>query len=596
MPDAREQPGAEGPVDREGGEYLPRSRVERVISVGRLVVVVCYLLAFRLDPSGFGDRASIVTAVLGGYLVFLIAVVVHVWTGHAPAPRWRVAGQVFDGVLGLVLLSLTGGTSGPFFSYLSFSVLFATLRWQWRGALGVGVPLTLGFVALGIAQAIGAAPQFEANTFIVHTTYLAALTGLLCYFGAHERKVGRNILRVAAWNPPSGVDVPHVEHIVQTAAAVLGAPRAVLAWAERGDSALRVAFWTGEDVIGWDDDAWRVEDLVAAELAHVDFLSHDVGTSAATITVLANGRLERGLDARAIPVELQERFAMRSVIAVRLHGERLRGRFFLLDMPDMTSDDLVTAGLLARQIQCRLEDRLTARQFAAAAAAEERVQLARDVHDGALQSLAGIRLQLEAVRRLVKARPEEAERVLLEVQDVVGAEQLGLRRVVTRLQRVGLDADPEVESDLADRITVLVLRIERQWNVRITVLTPIVYDEFDAVLPLGLGDEVCQIVREALINAARHAHARSVTISVGADGEAVQLSIADDGEGFPFTGRYDLARLARFDLGPAVLRERVVALGGALTIESSPQGARLDISIPFTPPPRLSVVVPSIER
>jgi signal transduction histidine kinase len=87
-----------------------------------------------------------------------------------------------------------------------------------------------------------------------------------------------------------------------------------------------------------------------------------------------------------------------------------------------------------------------------------------------------------------------------------------------------------------------------------------------------------------------------VTISVGADGEAVQLSIADDGEGFPFTGRYDLARLARFDLGPAVLRERVVALGGALTIESSPQGARLDISIPFTPPPRLSVVVPSIER
>ncbi|MGH8519102.1 MAG: hypothetical protein ACREUE_16755, partial [Panacagrimonas sp.] len=60
------------------------------------------------------------------------------------------------------------------------------------------------------------------NTFVVHTTYLAALTGLLCYVGAHERQVRRNILGVATWNPPSGVDVPHVEHIVRTAAAVLG--------------------------------------------------------------------------------------------------------------------------------------------------------------------------------------------------------------------------------------------------------------------------------------------------------------------------------------------------------------------------------------
>jgi signal transduction histidine kinase len=74
------------------------------------------------------------------------------------------------------------------------------------------------------------------------------------------------------------------------------------------------------------------------------------------------------------------------------------------------------------------------------------------------------------------------------------------------------------------------------------------------------------------------------------------VTVHDDGEGFPFTGRYDLPRLTRLDMGPAVLRKRVAALGGALTIDSSRHGARLEISIPLEPPPRLSVPAASTER
>jgi signal transduction histidine kinase len=93
--------------------------------------------------------------------------------------------------------------------------------------------------------------------------------------------------------------------------------------------------------------------------------------------------------------------------------------------------------------------------------------------------------------------------------------------------------------------------------------------------------EVYHILREALVNAARHAHATTITVSLRVDRRGIRMTVADDGEGFPFTGRHDLARLIRYDMGPTVLRERVAALAGTLVIESSRHGARLDIGIPF---------------
>jgi signal transduction histidine kinase len=583
---------ARGMVHR-WGEYSHRNRVERTIALGRVGVVFCCLFAFRLDVTGTGN-ALVVFTVAGVYSLYLF-VMAHVWRGHAPVTRWRVADQALDGGVAFLLLSLTGGTSSPFFSYLTFSMVFAALRWQWIGALAVGVPTTLGFVGLGIAEALQGAPRFEPQSLVTQTGCLAVLTALLCFVGAYEQRVRSTLLSAAIWSLPSVVATPHVEHLLRSAAGVLGGRRAILAWTAQNETSLHVASLSGGEVTGFDYEGWTEATLVADELIHVDFLTLDAAAPVSTVTCLTHGRLDRRRADRVIPVDVQQMFPMRSVIGVRLMGERVRGRLFLLDVPDATSDDLVMATFLARQVVFRLEERAAARQFTAAAAAEERAQLARDVHDGVLQSLAGIRLQLEAARRLVAARPAEAEGVLDEVQDVVAAEQRSLRRMVSYLQRAESD-DAERGNDVADRVTALVLRIERQWNVRVIVLTRIVHEQFDAVIPIGLGGEVYQILREAMINAARHAHAQTITFRLGIDGDAVQLTVADDGEGFPFTGRYDLPRLIRLDIGPTMLRQRVVALGGSLTIDSSRHGSRLEIGIPLAPPPRLSVPAASIER
>ena len=65
------------------------------------------------------------------------------------------------------------------------------------------------------------------------------------------------------------------------------------------------------------------------------------------------------------------------------------------------------------------------------------------------------------------------------------------------------------------------------------------------------------------------------------DGPVLRITVADNGQGFPFQGRYSQEELTRRRLGPRTLLERVTSHQGTLTIDSSSSGARLDIAIPW---------------
>ena len=85
----------------------------------------------------------------------------------------------------------------------------------------------------------------------------------------------------------------------------------------------------------------------------------------------------------------------------------------------------------------------------------------------------------------------------------------------------------------------------------------------------------------ALINAARHGSASTAEVRLEpADDGAIAVAIADNGRGFAFSGRYTIDELARLELGPRTLRERVAAMHGSLTLESGPSGAELLIVLP----------------
>jgi signal transduction histidine kinase len=93
--------------------------------------------------------------------------------------------------------------------------------------------------------------------------------------------------------------------------------------------------------------------------------------------------------------------------------------------------------------------------------------------------------------------------------------------------------------------------------------------------------ELARIVQEALVNVRKHSQAAHVVVRFASHDGRWKLVVDDDGRGFPFAGRFDLAQLDADRRGPLVIKERVRTLGGEITIESTPgRGSRLEITLP----------------
>jgi len=85
-------------------------------------------------------------------------------------------------------------------------------------------------------------------------------------------------------------------------------------------------------------------------------------------------------------------------------------------------------------------------------------------------------------------------------------------------------------------------------------------------------------VRESLNNVQKHSRATRVLVSVGKHGNGLEVTIDDNGAGFPFSGLYTIDEMDMMRLGPVSIKRRVRVLGGDLTIDSRPgEGASLKV-------------------
>jgi signal transduction histidine kinase len=215
------------------------------------------------------------------------------------------------------------------------------------------------------------------------------------------------------------------------------------------------------------------------------------------------------------------------------------------------------------------------RRLRKVAAAEERVKLARDLHDGLLQTLTGTALQLQTAERLVEREPKAARAVLGEVQGMIAEEQRDLRFFISELKpgQIGaLDEGGGLEAALRN----LARRLESVWGVALEL--PAAFPSI-AVSDAVLG-ELYRIVQEAAVNAAKHGGATQVSVGLSKDDGRLDISVADNGTGFPFRGKLDNDTLVASRRGPRILRDRVAALGGTLAIDSTEAGSRLEIVVP----------------
>jgi signal transduction histidine kinase len=558
--------------------YASQLRVDRFIAGTRLAFTLCALLAIIVDPSEPAQSAPHVLGLAVAYAFYSLTTMGWAWSSTTSlSKRARLGTQVIDIGVAVVLMCLSGGTSSPFFSFMVFPLLSASLRWRWRGALWTGGSSLAAYVGVAFYTVLGGGSAAVAlNSLIIEGVYLVIVTLVLAYLAVHDDRVRKQMGRVATWTiSETGESDGHLCDVLGHAAAVVDAPRALLVWQAADEPRVTLALWTPAQFHVTSEASASFEPLVAEPLEESDFVCGDAERSDARVICMA-GNVSWRWRGRPLGDGLRLAFAIRDVIAVRLDHGSLRGRLFILDKPSPNSDDLVLATVVARQVENVLVQDYLARRLQEAALAHERARVARDVHDGALQSLAGAAIRLAMIRRQLEEDPTGALDALRELQTLIMLQQRELRSFVHQLQTGGCAAN----SGLADLLTELVLRIEQEWKLAVKLDVKLQTGHLDASLPPELVREIHQLIREALVNAARHARASLVHVTIELDGDWVRITVADNGQGFPFRGRLEHDELAERNLGPAMLQQRIAALGGMLAIESSEAGARLQINLP----------------
>jgi signal transduction histidine kinase len=223
-----------------------------------------------------------------------------------------------------------------------------------------------------------------------------------------------------------------------------------------------------------------------------------------------------------------------------------------------------------RQVAPALYSVYLFRAFRSRAEATERARVARELHDGAIQSLIGIEMQVDVLRRR-NPKCDVADE-LERIQGLLRLEVLNLRELMQSMRPV--DIGPH---QFLDFIAGLVERFSRDTGIPVRFISELQ----EVTLPAATCRELARVVQEGLVNIRKHSGAQSAVVRFGAQNSHWQLVINDDGHGFPFEGRYSLGELDNMRRGPTVIKERVRSVGGDMVIESTPgHGSRLEITIP----------------
>jgi signal transduction histidine kinase len=252
--------------------------------------------------------------------------------------------------------------------------------------------------------------------------------------------------------------------------------------------------------------------------------------------------------------------------ALEVSNAWLRGNLSLR-ITDPTPDDL---GLLAEQLDLLAEqleqdeqdlDELRERnarltdQVRALAVVEERNRLARELHDSVKQHLFSLTMTASAIRARFDALqvvPEDLAEMVREVETTAQTAQREMTRLIEDLRPGSLQ-----EQGLAAALNDYTLL----FGAREHVLVYLEVQGNDALLPPSVTESLYRVAQETLHNVARHARATRADVHLRCIPEQVVLTIRDNGVGFDTTQ-------TRHGLGLANMQERMMAVGGRLTVES----------------------------
>ncbi len=565
------------------GQQYEYPYVEQVLAVCRLVMGSASLVVDITHPLAPEPYNQLPVFFLVVYCVESLGLLIWLLINTEPDRSFVKIMQISDVFWPIILCLFADPPNSQVFVFFLFALLTAAFRYglpetMFIGLLSTGTIMSqtaiLAFGPKALARLVYA--PLNVPRLVLRCTFLLMTAFLLGYLAEREKEqraeiaFTNNLLAATRVGSPMG-DV--LAGLCESLVRVFQGDQLYAAFAQTNSG--RVFRW---DVDATSELGYHVKEIGAEEHG-CDLLLGYPHTFFMRKTENGGHSID-ALDDEGRPIKLSElqELAMpvrnaASVLAVKLvAGREWNGRFVLINGQLGLNRDRELRFLqnVLRQIAPVLYSVYLFRRLRSRAGAMERAKVARELHDTSIQSLISIEMQVDVLRRTSNGHGQPAE--LERIQKLLREEVLNLRELMQSLRP--LEVGPQ---QFLDFTAQLVERFRSDTGVDARFVSELE----EVTLPASACRELARVVQEGLVNIRKHSGASSVYVRFGAQNGLWKLVIDDDGKGFPFSGRLSLSELDDLHRGPAVIKERVRAIGGDMVIESSPgHGARLEVTVP----------------
>ncbi len=574
-------------------------RTERWLATARVALTIAAVLTIWMEPARGFAHSRWLYWLLYGYLVHAVVVMVLVRIRPQSTTAFRLVVHAADIVWPVLISTFAPTQRGPFFLFFVFVMAAAAYRWGlWEtvGTAGTAVALLWAealAVRAGLELAVNpwlrlmhlplfgvSVRELDSQQLFMFSVYLIVLGFLLGYMAENQKKVRAEravITRVLSSTRVEAGLTGTMQQILGEVMSIYGARR-VLSASQEAHSYRVFLAEVNHDVAGeplrWHDALPESEKVYLFESPPEAVYAARTATGFRTVFLDRDGgRLRNGSHEFLDALGRVEKFDI--VVSVALaFGTEWSGRVFLFD-PQMMGDaeeELRFLQEFAQQVAPAIYNVYLVRRLRERAGALERARFARELHDGAIQSLIAVEMQLDVLRRQSGTQAPVVNAELGRIQKLLREEVLKLRELMQAMKSFEVDADR-----LLGFISDTVERFRRETGIAAEFVS-----ELERVDLAQKGcRELARIVQESLVNVRKHSGAHHVLVRLAHRTGQLQLTVEDDGKGFSFSGRLSHLELESAGKGPAVIRERVRLLAGELAIESTPgHGARLEVRIP----------------
>ena len=556
--------------------------VERVLAYSRLFLALTSLLAWALHPKVGGPYYRFGILVLLGYAVHSLALLLLLEIERVPGRRFVLWSQTSDILWPALLCLFTDPPNSIFFVFFLFAMLAAAFRWGFWETMATAV--ISAALLLFQAEVLAHGPAHLRHLLFTNTDPqrivmrcgFLLMTGFLLGFLAEAEKELR--AEIALTNQllslarVGGRFAAAVQEVMLVVGRVFASRQVFEVVCQ--NSTGRVFRWESRSLPESIAQVHEVEpEHYASALMqgypHTFYMKCRGKNGRCSIAAFDDeGRRIETSRVGSLPMPI----AGANSILVVTHeiGNDWTGRLVVVDaFVGRRQRELRFAENIVRQVAPALYSVYLFRHFRSRAGAVERARVARELHDTSIQSLISVEMQVDVLRR--RATGQLADD-LQHLQDLLRQEVLNLRELVQTMRP--LDLGPH---QFLDFIAQLVERFARDTGIAARFAS----DLQEVSLPANTCRELIRVVQEALVNVRKHSRAQCAVVRFGAQEGSWKLVIDDDGQGFPFDGRFTLAELEALRRGPTVIKERVRAVGGNMVIESAAgHGCKLEITIP----------------